>query len=92
MITSYKCQNEKGKGTKYLTSVVPSVTRLVSIEVDCAPFYPPPSVGAPFHGYLKLNSYTDQRKVKDTEYRKFRKSRFKQLSHASWLSSLVCVG
>ena len=38
----------------YLTSVVPSVTRLVLIEADGAPSTPPASVSAPFYRYSKL--------------------------------------
>jgi len=47
-----------GKGkvkSLYLTPVVSSVTRLVSMEADGAPFKDPPaSVSAPFYGYSKL--------------------------------------
>ena len=66
----------------YLTSEVPSVKRLVSMEDDSAPFSPfPPSV-------LR---FTDQRKVKaDVEVTKYRtgdllprKPLTNQLSHAS---------
>ena len=38
----------------YLTLVVPSVPRLVSMEADGAPSTPPGSVSAPFYGYSKL--------------------------------------
>ena len=46
----------------YLTSVVPSVTRLVSVEADGAPFTPPASVSDPFYGCSKL-WLQDQTKV-----------------------------
>ena len=36
---------------KSLYSVVPSVTKLVSVDADCAPS---PPVSAPFNGYLKI--------------------------------------
>ena len=45
-----------GKGkvkSLYLMSVVPSVTRLVSMEADGAPFTPA-SVSSPFNGHSKL--------------------------------------
>ena len=38
----------------YLTSVVPSVRRLVLMEADGAPSTPPASVSAPFYRYSKL--------------------------------------
>ena len=39
----------------YLTSVVTSVTKMVSMKANGAPFTPlPPSVSAPFYRYLKL--------------------------------------
>ena len=45
----------KGKAKSLgLTSVAPSVTRLVSVEANGVPFTPPASVSAPFHGYSKL--------------------------------------
>lgn len=43
---------DKGINSLYLTTVVPSVTKLVSVEGDGAPFTFP-SVSAPFYGYLK---------------------------------------
>ena len=47
-----------------LTPVVPSVTRLASVEADGAPFTPPPpaSVSDPFYGCSKL-WLQDQTKV-----------------------------
>ena len=46
----------------YLTSVVPSVTRLVSMEADGAPFTPVPLSVLHFTG-IQSYGYTDQRKV-----------------------------
>ena len=46
----------------YLTSVVPSVTRLVSMEADGAPFNPLPLSVLRFTG-IRSYGYTDQRKV-----------------------------
>ena len=46
----------------YLTSVVPSVPRLVSTEADGAPFTPLPLSVLRFTG-IQSYGYTDQRKV-----------------------------
>ena len=46
----------------YLTSVVPSVTRLVSMEADGAPFTPLRLSVLRFTG-IQSYGYTDQRKV-----------------------------
>ena len=46
----------------YLTSVVPSVARLVSMEADGAPFTPLPLSVLRFTG-IQSYGYTDQRKV-----------------------------
>ena len=72
----------------YLTPVVPSVTRLVSMEADGAPFTPLPLSVLRFTG-IQSYGYTDQRKVetdvKVTEDRtgdlSLRKPRTSQLSH-----------
>jgi len=45
IVSVTKCEKVNGKGkvkSLYLTSVVPSVTRLVSMEADGAPFTPLP--------------------------------------------------
>ena len=46
----------------YLTSVVPSVTRLVSMEANGSPFTPLPLSVLRFTG-IQSYGYTDQRKV-----------------------------
>ena len=46
----------------YLTSIVPSVTRLVSMEADGAPFTPLPLSVLRFT-VIQSYGYTDQRKV-----------------------------
>ena len=62
----------------YLTSVVPSATRLVLMEADGAPFTPLPLSVLRFTG-IQSYGYTDQRKVEaDLSLRKPRAS---QLSH-----------
>ena len=72
-------------------SVVPSATRLVSMEDDGAPSTPPASVSAPFTG-IQSYGYTDQRKVEadvevtedrtgDLLLRKPCTSQLSQLSH-----------
>ena len=79
----------KGKVTLLiLTSVVPSVTRLVSMEADGAPFTPLPLSALCFTG-IQSYGYTDQRKIQaDVEVTKdrtgdlsLRKPRTSQLSH-----------
>ena len=84
----------KGKKVKslYLTSVVPSATRLVLMEADGAPFTPLPLSVLPFTG---IQSYgdTDERKVEaDVEVTEdrtgdlsLRKLRTNQLSHGCFL-------
>ena len=72
----------------YLTPVVPSVTRLVSMKADGAPFTPLPLSLLRFMG-IQSYGYTDQRKVETdvevTEDRtgdlSLRKPRTSQLSH-----------
>ena len=72
----------------YLTSVVPSVTRLVSMEADGVPFTPLPLSVLRFTG-IQSHGYTDQRKVETdvdvTEDRtgdlSLRKPGTSQLSH-----------
>ena len=45
----------KGKGTPYLTSVIPLPSRGYSPRKPTVrSFYPPLSISAPFKGYLKL--------------------------------------
>ena len=76
----------------YLTSVVPSVTRLVSMEADGAPFTPLPLSVLRFTG-IKSYGYTDQKKVErnvwvtedGTRDLSLRKPRTRQLSHDSLL-------
>ena len=56
-LDSFLDRNSKGKVKEkslYLTLVVPSVTRLVSMEANGAPFTPLASVSAAFYGYSKL--------------------------------------
>ena len=64
-LDSFLDRNSKGKVKEkslYLTLVVPSVTRLLSMEANDAPFTPlPPSV-LRFTG-IQSYGYTDQRKV-----------------------------
>ena len=53
-LDSFLDRNRKGKVKEkslYLTSVVPSLKRLVSMEANG----PPASVSAPFYGYSKLS-------------------------------------
>ena len=64
-LDSFLDRNRKGKVKEkslYLTSVVPSVTRLVSIEANGAPFTPLPLAVLRFTG-IQSYGYTDQRKV-----------------------------
>ena len=59
----------------YLTSVVPSLTRLVSMEADGAPFTPLPLSVLRFTG-IQSHGYTEQRKVEtDVRSRKIDRSR-----------------
>ena len=70
----------------YLTSVVPSVARLVSMEADGAPFSPLPLSELRFTG-IQCYGYTDQRKV-ETEVRSLkiepRTSRPESCALANW--------
>lgn len=52
----------------YLTSVVPSVTRLVSMEADGAPFTPLPPVSAPFLRVFKAIATRIRRKSKQRQW------------------------
>ena len=64
-LDSFLDRNSKGKVKEkslYLTSVVPSVTRLVSMEANGAPFTPLPLSVLRFTG-IQSYGYTDQRKV-----------------------------
>ena len=72
----------------YLTSVVPSVTRLVSMEADGAPFTPLPLSVLRFF-WSQSYGYTEQRKIETdievTEDRTgdlvLRKPRISQMNH-----------
>ena len=73
----------------YITSVVPSVARLVSMEADGAPFTSPPLSVLRLTG-VKSYGYTDQRKVEiDVEVTEDRTGdlspRTSQLSHMAWV-------
>ena len=76
----------------YITSVVPSVTRLVSMEANGAPFTSPPLSVLRLTG-VQSYGYTDQRKVEiDVEVTEdrtgdlsLRKPRTSQLSHMAWV-------
>ena len=76
----------------YLTSVVPSVTRLVSMDTSGTPFIPPPLSVHRFTG-VQSYGYTDQRKVEiDVEVTEdrtgdlsLRKPRTSQLGHMAWV-------
>ena len=64
-LDSFLDRNRKGKVKEkslYLMSVVPSVTRLVSMEANGAPFTPLPLSVLRFTG-IQSYGYTDQRKV-----------------------------
>lgn len=52
----------------YLTSIVLSVTRLVSMEADGAPFTPLPPVSAPFLREFKAIATRIRRKSKQTQW------------------------
>ena len=88
----------------YLTSVVPSTTRLVLMEADGAPFTPLPLSVLRFPG-IQSYGYTDQKKVETdvevTEDRtgdlSLRKPHTSQLSHdcfydENYLKSLSLTG
>ena len=64
-LASFFDRNSKGKVKEkslYLTLVVPSVTRLVSMEANGAPFTPWPLSVLRFTG-IQSYGYTDQRKI-----------------------------